>query len=295
VILGLCLGLCLALLLAVAAPVGAGEVRDMLGRKVAAPERPTRIVSLAPSMTEIVYALGAGDRLVGVTEHCNFPPEVASKPKVGGIYTPNFEVILSLKPDLVLGTSEGNREEHIRGLESFRVPVYVVRPIDFLTTLEAIDRVGGLLGRGAEATLLVGAMRRQAQEIARAIDGARRPRVLYVVWGGNPLIVPGRDVLITDLIQRAGGDSITGEEALPYPRFSVEEALARRPEQVIPGQHGGASVEDRLREWQHLALLPAVRHGRIQSIDGDLTHRPGPRIVDALRALARILHPARVP
>lgn len=287
-------GLVVAFLLAASGSAAAGEVQDMLGRRVVVPLVPARIVSLAPSMTEIVYALGAGDRLAGVTQHCDFPREAAMKPKIGGIYTPNFEAILTLEPDLVLATSEGNREEHIRGLEEFRLPVYVVRPIDFETVLESIDRVGRLLGRDAEAARLVGSMRRQADEVARATRGMPRPRVLYVLWG-NPLIVPGRNTLITDLIRRAGGDSITGEEPLPYPRFSVEEALARRPERIVLAQHGEASVDARLREWQHLTLLPAVRRGRIHGIDGDLVHRPGPRVVEGLRALARLLHPESVP
>ena len=268
----------------------AGEVRDMLGRRVVVPDRPLRIVSLAPSMTEIVYALGMEDRLVGVTQYCDFPPQAKAKPRVGGIYTPSFEVILTLKPDLVLATSEGNREEHIQVLERLRLPVYVVRPLDFQTVLESIERVGRVLGREAAAGQLVASMRTQADALARGLETRRRPRVLYVLWG-SPLIVPGRDTLITDLIRRAGGDSITADEAAPYPRFSVEEVVLRRPDWIILARHGDASVDDRLREWQHLTLLPAVRQGHVQAVDGDLVHRPGPRVVDGLRAIARILHP----
>lgn len=280
----------LALGLASVLSAEAAEVRDMLGRRVTVPERPVRIVSLAPSVTETVYALGAGSRLVGVTQHCDFPPEARAKPRVGGIYDPNFELILSLRPDLVLATSEGNREEHVRGLEGLGLPVYVVRPTDLATVLESIERVGRLLGREAEADRLVGSMRRETDRIERAVRGARRPRVLYVVWG-SPLIVPGRDTLITDLIRRAGGDSVTGDEPFPYPRFSVEEAVARKPERIVLAQHSDASIDDRLREWHHLTLIPAVRQGHIRPIDGDLVHRPGPRVLEGLRALARAIHP----
>lgn len=269
-------------------PAWGGEVRDMLGRRVVVPERPARVVSLAPNLTEIAYALGAGNRLVGVTQHCDYPEEASRKPKVGGIYTPNFEAILSLRPDLILATTEGNREEHIQSLERLRIPVYVMRPIDFPTVLESIDRVGRLLGRDPES--VAGAMRRQAEAIARAVEGRRRPRVLYVLWG-NPLIVPGRDTIITDLIRRAGGESVTGEESLAYPRLSVEETVARRPEVVVIALHGEGSVDQRLREWEHLRLLPAVRQGRVHEIDGDLMHRPGPRIIEGLRRLARMFHP----
>lgn len=279
----------LAVALLWASPTAA-EVRDMLGRRASVPEHPARVVSLAPSLTEIAYAVGAGDRLVGVTQFCDFPPEATEKPKVGGIYTPNIEAILALKPDLVLATTEGNREEHIRALERLGLAVYVVRPTDFASVLESIGRVGRLLGREGETRRLVQSMQRDADTIARALTGRRRPRVLYVLWG-NPLIVPGRHTLITDLIRRAGGDSVTGEEGLDYPRFSVEEALGRRPDRIVLALHNEASVDQRLREWQHLTLLPAVREGRVHAIEGDLLHRPGPRIVDGLRALARLLHP----
>jgi cobalamin transport system substrate-binding protein len=272
----------------------AREVRDMVGRAVRVPDRPERVVSLAPSLTETAFALGAGERVVGVTDHDNFPPEVAGKSRIGGVYTPSLEAILSLRPDLILATSEGNREEHIRALEQLGVPVYVCRPVDLPSVLESVERLGGLLGRDREAARVVAGLRHDADGIARAVAGAPRPRVLYVIWG-SPLIVAGRDTMITDLIRRAGGESVTGDEATPYPRLSVEEALARRPDWIIIGQHGGASVEARLREWTSLSLLPAAREGRVRAIDGDLVHRPGPRIVEALRALARILHPERVP
>jgi cobalamin transport system substrate-binding protein len=255
----------LALVLAAAVlgrGAAAGEVRDMLGRRVAVPDGPLRVVSLAPSVTEIVYALGLADRLAGVTDYCNFPADAKKKPKIGGFYTPNFEVILTLKPDLILATSiEGGREETFRGIEALGVPVYVLRPVDFSAVLDSID-----------------------------LPRPPRPRVLYVLWG-NPLIVPGRDTLITDLIQRAGGESVTGDEGAAYPRLSLEEAVARRPDLIVVAQHGETSVDRRLAEWQHLAVLPAVRHGRVHPIDGDLIHRPGPRIIDALRLLARMFHP----
>ena len=133
-----------------------------------------------------------------------------------------------------------------------------------------------------------------AVAVARAVARAPRPRVLYLLWG-SPLIVPGRDTLITDLIRRAGGDSVSGSEPLAYPRFSMEEALARRPSVIVIARHGLASVDDQLKEWTHLTLLPAVREGRVGGIDGDLVHRPGPRIVDGLVDLARLLHPERMP
>ena len=286
------LALACALGSAPATGLAAGEVTDMLGRRVALPRGGvTRVVSLAPSVTEIVYALGAAELLVGVTDSCDYPKEALKKPKTGGFYAPNFEVILTLRPDLILATSiEGGREETFRGIESFRVPVYVVRPVDVRSVLDSIERIGRLLGRAEAGLRLSRDMQTEVDGIGRAVGGRRAPRVLYVLWG-NPLIVPGRDTLISDLIRLAGGESVSRGETAAYPRFSAEEAVARRPEVIVLAQHGDATVDQRLREWEHLTLLPAVRQGRVHQIDGDLTHRPGPRVIESLRRLARMFHP----
>ena len=286
-------GLVLGLLLASAGWAEAGPVRDMVGRAVSVPERPARVISLAPSLTETIFALGAAERLIGVTRYCDFPDEARAKARVGGVADPNFEVILSLRPDLVLATTEGNRLEDVRALERLEIPVYVVRPLDFASVLDSIGRVGELLGRRDAARQLVAEMRRGAAAVAQALEGAARRRVLYVLWG-RPLIVPGRDTLITDLIGRAGGDSVSAGEPLAYPRFSVEEAVARQPDLVVVAQHATASLAGGLRAWPQLGLLPAVREGRVYRIDGDLTHRPGPRILEGLRTLARLIHPGIV-
>ena len=272
----------------------AAEVTDMLGRRVRIPERATRIVSLAPSITETIFALGEGDRLVGVTDYCDYPPEATRKPRVGGISTPSFEAILAHRPDLVIATSESNYAEHVERLVSLGLPVYVVRPVDFETVLESIERTGVVLGREASARDTVAAMRRDAAAIGQAVAGAGRPRVLYVVWP-NPLIAPGRGTLINQLIDRAGGESVTGGEPLPYPRLSLETVVERRPDKIIVGRHGQGTVEELLRGWERLGSGSAVREGRVYGVDGDLVHRPGPRMVEALRALARVIHPERVP
>jgi iron complex transport system substrate-binding protein len=272
----------------------AGEVTDMLGRRVRIPDHPARIVSLAPSITETVFVLGEGDRLIGVTDYCDYPPEATRKARIGGISNPNFEAILALRPDLVIATSESNYADHVERLVSLGLPVYVVRPVDWETVLESIERIGDVLGRDAVGRAEVATMRRDADAIGRAVAGSPRPRVLYVVWP-NPLIAPGRDTLINDLIRRAGGDSVTGDEPLLYPRLSLETVVERRPDRIIVGRHGQETVEELLRGWERLGSVTAVREGRVYGVDGNLVHRPGPRMVEALRALARVIHPERVP
>ena len=291
-----------ALVLAlIAATLGAGarvspaaEVTDMLGRRIRIPDHPARIVSLAPSITETVFVLGEGDRLLGVTDYCDYPPEATRKARVGGISNPNFEAILALRPDLVIATSESNYAEHVERLVSLGLPVYVVRPVDWETVLDSIERIGDILGRDAVGRARVAAMRRDADAIGRAVAGLPRPRVLFVVWP-NPLIAPGRDTLINDLIRRAGGESVTGAEPLLYPRLSLETVVERQPDRIIVGRHGQETVEELLRGWERLGSVSAVREGRVYGVDGNLVHRPGPRMVEALRALARVIHPERVP
>jgi iron complex transport system substrate-binding protein len=290
------LGVALALALLGAAgrgPAAATEATDMLGRRVRVPGVPERIVSLAPSITETVFALGAGEQLVGVTDYCDYPPEARRKPRVGGIYTPSFEAILALRPAVVLATAESNLPEHIRRLEALGIPVYVIRPVTFATVLESIRRVGDVLGRPAVAARVVAAMEREADAIARAVAGAPRPRVLYVLWP-NPLIAPGRDTLITELIRRAGGDSVTAAEPVLYPRLSLETVVERRPERILVARHGTPPGDERVPEIEQLAALAAVPGGRVEVVDGDLLHRPGPRMVEALRLLAHLLHPEQV-
>ena len=262
----------------------------MLGRRVGSRTTPARIVSLAPSITETVFALGDGDRLVGVTDYCDYPPEATRKPRVGGISTPNFEAILGAP------ARPGHRHlgEQLRGARrAARVaracPSTSVRPVDWETVLESIERIGGVLGREALARAQRGRdAARRGRHRARGRAARHGPRVLYVVWP-NPLIAPGRGTLINELIRRAGGESVTSAEPLPYPRLSLETVVERRPDRIIvgpsrAGDRGGA----RSAAGSGSARSPPCAEGRVLGVDGDLVHRPGPRMVEALRALARV-------
>lgn len=290
-----CCALALACLLLLVAPVQALTVRDMLGREVNLPAPPRRIVSLVPSVTEILYALGAEDLLVGVTTLCDFPPEARQKPKVGGIVNPSLEAILSLRPDLVLATTEGNREATIQQVAGLGIPVYVVSPKSFSGVLESITRIGQLTGREEAARRLAGNLGQRADRVVEATQGRPRPSVLYLVWA-DPVVVAGRDTLITDLIRMAGGASVSAEERIEWPRLSLEQVVARAPDVIIMATHSGPHVDNALRRWrEQKILLPAFRTGRVHTVDGNLVHRPGPRIVDGLEALARAIHPGALP
>ena len=283
---------CLALSSAPAA-AQAFTVRDMLDREVTLPAAPRRIISLVPSITEIVFALGGEERLVGRTDFCDFPDAARSKPSVGGMVAPSLETIVTLKPDLVIATMEGNRRPTFDQLTRLGIPVYLVQAHRLVEMRSAVTRLGALTGRQEAVGPLLARLDARIDAVARAIAPFPRPRVLYVLWP-EPLIVPGAEALVTELIELAGGQSITAGDGEAYPRYSLEAAVARAPEVILLADHGagrGPHTGAAYEKWRRLRSLPAVQTGRLQSVDGTLVHRYGPRVVEGLERLARAIHP----
>jgi iron complex transport system substrate-binding protein len=284
--------LCLVAFVVCSAVAGAEafRVRDMLGREVTLAARPARIVSLVPSVTEILYALGAESVLVGVTDLCDYPAEARTKPRVGGMVAPSLEAIVGLRPDLVVATTEGSREDAIVHLRRLNVPVYLVVAHRVADVTALITRIGELTERQAAAASIVERLAQRIESVKQAVRPLGRPRVLYVLWP-EPLIVPGRGAILTELIQLAGGRSITADDADAWPRYSLESAVAKNPEVILLANHGAGTGAIAMDKWQRLSALPAVKAGRLLSVNGDLLHRYGPRFVDGLEQLARAIHP----
>ena len=273
-----------------AAPVAALTVTDQTGRQITLPAAPARVISLVPSVTEILFSIGAQDRLVGVTDFCDYPVEARRKPHVGGMLAPSLEGMVSLKPDLVVATNAGNRQETFDQLERLRIPVYVVNPVTVADVLDLVGRLGRLTEHAEAADRAVTALRERVRAVSARVEGRRRPRVLYVLWP-DPLIVPGRGSLVSELIALAGGESVTADGGEGYPRYSLEAALARNPEMIVLASHGSERTPLSRDKWERLRQVPAIAAGRLYTIDGNLTHRYGPRIVDGLERLARLIHP----
>jgi iron complex transport system substrate-binding protein len=282
-----------ALLLAAPA-TSALTLVDMRDRQVTLPAPPQRIVSLVPSVTELMFALGGEGRLVGVTDYCDFPPAAKQKPSVGGMIAPSLETIVALRPDLVIATDAGSRQETLAQLQRLGIPVYLVHANSVAQMLDVGARLGALTGREVSAARLTAHLRQRIRAVEVAVAPFRPPRVLYVLWP-EPLIVPGRDAIVTELIRRAGGQSVSAEEPSDYPRFSVEAAVARAPEVIILARHGTGSEPIARDQWDKLGNLPAVRAGRVHAVDGNVLHRYGPRVVDGLELLARMIHPEAFP
>lgn len=263
---------------------------DDLGRKIYLAKAPERLVSLAPSITESLYAIEAGDRLVGVTPFCDYPPEARRKPKVG--YTnPNLETIVSLKPDLVLAPRDFIRPDLLAKLEQLKVPAFIldVRRLDDIPS--HIQAIGRMVGRSEQADRVALDIRRRLLEFKTKTDGLSRPRVLYVL-NSEPLISVGPGSFIHEVIETAGGRNVGAGASSPYPRLSIEEVLKEDP-QVIIFPHGTSEGIPRGEQelWKRWSSMTAVKTNAFHQISGDVLNRPGPRIVQGLEALAAIIHP----
>ncbi|MBW8004206.1 MAG: cobalamin-binding protein [candidate division NC10 bacterium] len=277
------------LLLVVGLPVHAATLVDMVGRRVALHGPPHRIISLAPSLTEILYALGAGDAVVGVTDYATYPPEVEAKPSVGGGINPNLEVIVALRPDLVLVSADANRWDTITQLEQLQIPVFGVKPVGVEGVFVSIAKVGEVVGRRQEAGRLIADMRRRMATVSEKVQDLPRPEVLYVVWI-DPLIVAGRGTVIDGLIAVAGGVNVVRTPG--FSRYSLERVVVQAPNVILLALDGGVP-EDRevLRRLPGWREMRAVREGAVRVIDANLINRPGPRIVEAVELLGHLLHP----
>jgi iron complex transport system substrate-binding protein len=285
--------LALALALLLADRAHALVVRDMLGRAVTVAAPPSRIVSLVPSVTETIFALGGETRLAGRTDWCDAPAAARDKPSVGGMINPSIETIVTLRPDLVIATDEGNREETVLQLRRLGIPIYLVHAHRVAEMLDMVGRLGELVDRREAVAPLVTSIRERIDGVRQRVRARPAPSVLYVLWP-EPLIAPGRASHITELIELAGGRSITAAMGDGYVRLSLEAAVARAPEVIILADHsnaGTAAGRQSPEKWQRLTSVPAIRAGRLHSIDLSILHRYGPRVAEGLELLARIIHP----
>jgi iron complex transport system substrate-binding protein len=282
-----------ACVLLAAAPAGAATLTDMLERPIAVPDRPLRLVSLAPSLTEAVFALGRGDWLVGVSDLCNYPEAAREKPRVGGIGAPDLERIVLLRPDLVLITAEANSRQLVLQFDRLGIRTFAVTPSSFPGILETIARLGRLTHAEARAVELAGAIRRRVDAVGRRLADRPRRGAIVLIWT-DPLIAAGPSTFLHDLIGLAGGENLARGQA-PYPRLGWEDMLHAAPEVIVVASHrgeGGEEVATALRQaWQPWRAVPAVRSGRILPASADLILRPGPRVAEAVEVLARALHP----
>lgn len=258
--------------------------------------QPKRIVSTAPSVTEILYALDLGDRVVGVTTYCHYPEAAKSKPKIGTYLQPNFETILSLKPDLVIVVKNPVRlAERLRDL---KLNVIELADESLPGIAESIRRVGAATGAQQAAADLNAGMQREFAKIAQATRNRPRQKMMFVVSRSpgrvDNLMVVGESSYLNELIGIAGGENVFGKTGFSYPKISVEEVLSRNPEVIVDmgemAETTGVSEERKhavVRLWKSMPSL----HGRVYAVASDVFVVAGPRAVDAAREFTKMLHP----
>lgn len=280
--------LSIALVLTACSPTGQTPTQyvvDDLGRLVAINGTPQRIVSLAPSNTEILFALGLGDKMVGVTDWCDYPPESLEKEKVGSYDTPDIEKTVALNPDLIL-VAYGTTMDVINNLVGLGLTVFGIKTTDLDDLLDDIRTVGNITGKKVEAQALTSEMASRIEAITDVTSELEeRPRVFYIVWH-DPLWTAGSGTFIHELIEKAGGVNIC-QNITGYTTISIEEVVARDPEIIIASEWSFEWAQNATE----LASTNASKTGRIYTGDDDLVQRPGPRLVEGLEWFAYLIHP----
>lgn len=283
----------LSLVLIVFALVLAGLVRaaspgitDDTGTTLRLTAVPRRIISLTPSATECLFALGLDREIIGVTRYCDYPPAAKEREKIGDLNL-DYEKIIALQPDLLVAV--GNLPaQSVQRLRALDLPLLAFSPTDLASTMTVLDKLGLALGRKPAAAGVIGRMQRRIKLVANRLKGLQaRPRVFVEIWM-DPVMTAGPGTFTAELIDLAGGQDIA-HDAKPWSMFSEELIIARNPEIIISQCGSAAGIKTR-PGWER---IEAVRRGRIHDVDQNIFSRPGPRLVEALEVLARLLHPER--
>ena len=282
------------ILLVVWCPIQANPLRqvtDQTGRIVKVPVSPKRVVALAPSITEIIYALNQQEILIGVTQFSDYPKQAEHLAKVGSYVNLDLERIISLKPDLCIAIKDGNPKKIVDRLTQLGIAVYAINPLDIETMLESFERIGRLLNVEKGAQQLVADTRKKINLVrSLAAKAKRRPRV-FVQIGISPIYSVGSRTFIHQLILLAGGRNVAEGNRM-YPQFSMEEVIELAPDIIVVTTMARSRVFEEVKQkWSRWKQMPAARHDRIYLVDSNLFDRPTPRLIQGLEILAKKIHP----
>lgn len=281
--------LCIALLLAVSVPSFASRtIKDETGRAVIVPDHPHRIICLVPSIVDEVYALGAGDDVLAVSDYLKYPKEALKKPSVGSIFQPSLETIVSLHPDLVLSMKMAEGTAAIEKIRALGVPVYLIDPHGVEGIFHSLESLGDVMGRKAEADALVPKLRARVDRVKASVKGKPVVRVFMPIWY-DPVITIGRGAFLTELIADAGARSVTDDIAQEWPQMSIEAIVARSPEAIVLVRGGKMSLNV-LKDRPGWRSMPAIQSAKVFYVD-DRVDLISPVAIDALEAMAKEFHP----
>lgn len=271
-------------------------VKDDQGTSVTFAAKPHHVVSLAPSNTEIIYAVGAGDDLVAGTQYDNYPPAAKSKALIKGL-KPSLEALLTYQPDLVLASSS-NASDLVQQLRATHVPVLYLDPHDFAGVYHDITLVGEVLNDAAKAQQVVAGMQRQVADVtAQTAKATTKPRVFVELDASDPtkIFTVGPGSFIDTMIGMAGGTNVAHDANNPYPQLGLEALLSANPQVIILNDAAYGVTKQQVMQRPGWSALAAVKDGRIEPINDDLVSRPGPRLAAGLAAIAKIIHPELFP
>lgn len=266
---------------------GARVVIDELGRTVSVPDHPHRLVCLMPNVVDDVYALGAGSDVVAVPDFTKYPSQAKNKPSIGLPLNPSIETIVSLRPDLALASGDLNHMTTVGELEKLAIPVFVINPHGIQGIYRSIESLGKALDREQAADKLVSGLRQREARVRQSAQGKPSTKVLMLVWY-DPIVTAGKDAYITNMIEIAGGNSITADVPQEWPEVSLEFVLGRAPEALLIVRGSNVSL-DAIRNRAGWLSLPAIKNNRTYYID-DRIEYPSPVAFDALEDLANQLH-----
>ena len=253
---------------------------------------PSRIVALAPSITEILFAVGAGKKIVGVSSFSNYPPQAQKIVKVGSYIHLNLEKIIFLQPDLAIGMWGNNRKDQIKRLKNAGIKVYMAKePNSIRDILEVILKVSSVVGSYERGRVLVHTLKKQIYERSKRLKGLKLVKVFFQI-NNKPIITVNRYTFQNDLIRLARGINIAEDQFIRYPKMSIEQVIAKKPEVIlISCMERGGMFEKAKQQWLRWNCIPAVKEGRIYLVNSDLVDRPGPRIAQGLKLLIKLIHP----
>jgi iron complex transport system substrate-binding protein len=261
----------------------------LLGAVCASAASSQRIVSLTPSVTEMLFAIGAGDQVVGVSQYCDYPPQVARLPRVGSFLTPNLEAIVALRPTLVIGIGLSSETREVRALREMGSDVMLVKDESVGEIEDGIRAIGDRIGRANEARALVASLDAQINRVREQIASMPRDRVLMLV-GHEPLIGVGAGTFLDDLLTLANSDNLAASTGQQWPKLNAEFVIAMRPDIILDGQMGSDPASP-ARYWERYSSVPAVRNHRVYGYPQDPILHAGPRIGTSLHMLAAMIHP----
>lgn len=262
-------------------------VIDSIGREVVIEKTPEKIISISPAITEILFAIGLDQEIIGVSDYCDYPEAALAKDKIGGFKDPNVEVILSMDPDLVFA-SAGVQEELITTMEELNLPVVVLESATIEQVLSNIALAGEITGKNETAKEIVDDMRQKMDEIINKVKDQPKPKVFFEVWD-DPLMSAGSTSFIHNLIETAGGTNVAGITEDEFFTFSMEKLLENDPDIYIINAHSHTPEDIKTRTGYE--VLSAVKNDQVFTVDDSLISRAGPRVIQGLEQLAKIIHP----